>query len=138
MYGRVHANLRNLPLLLLPGLQFQIKFTKFNIVSNVLSSKADTGDVFRFLDTTLHVRHEIPSPTIHLAHAKALEKANARFDMNSVVLKTLTFGAVVKNASIDNAMLGNAFCSQCFETSFSRNHRSLTPATSGISVSTTS
>ena len=41
---------------------------------------------------TLHVRHVKPSPTIQLAHAKALKKVNAQYDMTRVALKTFTFG----------------------------------------------
>jgi hypothetical protein len=89
----------------MPLVQLQIKLTKSKSAFYVLSSKADTGAVFRFLDVTLHVRHVKPSPTIQLAHAKALEKVNGRHDMTIVVLKTVTLGAGSKCVSIDNAVL---------------------------------
>jgi hypothetical protein len=69
MCGRVHGDLFNVPRLLLPGVQLQIKFTKSKSDIYVMSAKADA---------TLHVKHVKPSPTIQLAHAKALEKLNAR------------------------------------------------------------
>ena len=52
------------------------------------------------------MRHEKPSPTLQLAHAKALVKVNARYDMIRVALKTFTFEAVMKCVSMDNAVLG--------------------------------
>jgi hypothetical protein len=106
MYGRVHGDLFNVPRILLPGVQLQIKFTKSKSDFYVMSAKADTEAVFRFLDATLHVRHVKPSPTIQLAHTRALEKVNARYDMTRVALKTFTFGAGIKSVSIDNAVLG--------------------------------
>jgi hypothetical protein len=86
--------------------QLQIKFKKSKNDFYVMSTKADTGAVFKFLDATLHVRHVKPSPTIQLAYAKALENVNARYDMTRVSLKTFTFGAGSKSLSIDNAVLG--------------------------------
>jgi hypothetical protein len=47
-----------------------------------------------------------PSPTIEMAHTKALEKVNARYDMTTVAIKTFIFGARSKSVSIDNAVLG--------------------------------
>jgi hypothetical protein len=43
-----------------------------------MNTKPETEAIFRFLDATLHVRDVKPSPTIHLAHAKTLEKVKAR------------------------------------------------------------
>jgi len=62
-------------------------FTISNSDFYVISTKADTGAIYKFLDATLHVKHVKPSPTIPLAHAKALEKVNARYDMTRVSLK---------------------------------------------------
>ena len=70
-----------------------------------MSTKAGTATVFKFLDAPLHVRHVKPSPTIQLAHAKTLDKVNARYDMTRLALKTFTFGAGSKSVSIDNAVL---------------------------------
>ena len=70
-----------------------------------MNTKTDTVSVFKFLDATLHVRHMKQSPTIQLAHAKALEKVNARY-MTKATVKTFTFGAGSKSLSVDNALLG--------------------------------
>jgi len=56
MYERVYPDLFNVPRLLPHGVQLQPKFTKSKTDLYVLSSKADTGAVFRFLEATLHVR----------------------------------------------------------------------------------
>ena len=70
MYGHVHSYLLNVSRLLLPGVQLQIKFTRSKSDFIAPSNKADFGAVFRFLDSTLHVRHVIPSLTLHLAQPK--------------------------------------------------------------------
>jgi hypothetical protein len=106
MYGRVYGDLFNVPRLLQPEVPLQIKFTKSKNVFFVVSTRVDTGTVFKFLDATLHVRHVKPWPSIQLAHAKALEKVNDRYDMTTAALKTLTFGAGSKSVSIDSAVLG--------------------------------
>jgi hypothetical protein len=103
MYGRVHGDLFNVPQLVLPGVQLQIK-SKSDFY--VLSTKTEKGAVFRCIDATLHMRHLKPSLTIQLAHAKALEKVNARYDMTRVALKAFTFGAGSKFVSIEKAVLG--------------------------------
>jgi hypothetical protein len=106
MYGRFHGDLFNVPHLLLPGIQFQIKFTKYKSDFYILSTKTEKGAVFRFIDATLHVGHVKPSSAVELAHAKALERVNARYDMTRVALNTFTFGAGSKSVSTDNAVLG--------------------------------
>jgi hypothetical protein len=102
MCGRVHGDLFNVPRLLLPGVHLHIKFTKSKNDFYVMSTKADTGAIFKFLAATLQVRHVKPPPTIQLAHAKALEKVNARY-MTTVVLKH-SFGAGSKSVSTENVV----------------------------------
>lgn len=70
-------------------------------------SKVDTGTVFGFLDATLNVRHVKQSSTIHLAHAKHLQKVDARYDITRVALKIFCLRVVSKSLSIDIAVLGN-------------------------------
>jgi hypothetical protein len=84
MYGRIHADIFKVPRLLLPGVQLQIKFTKSKTDVYVMSTKADTGSVLKFLSATLNMRHVKPSPTIQVVHAKYLDKVNARYDMTRV------------------------------------------------------
>jgi hypothetical protein len=74
MYERVQSYLFNVPLLLLTGLELQIKFAKSKSEFYVLRSKVDTGAVYIFLDAAKHVRLVRPSPTMRLAHAKAWKR----------------------------------------------------------------
>jgi hypothetical protein len=104
MYGRVHGDLFNVPRLLLPSVQLHIMFTKSKDVY-IPSPKSENGASFKFRNATLHVRNVKPSPNIQLAHAKALENVNTRYDMTSVAFKT-TYGEGSKFVSIDNAVQG--------------------------------
>ena len=104
--GKLHADLFNVSTLLIPGVQIQIKLDKSKPDFYLLSDKADAKAVFKFSDATLFVRHVKPNPGIFIAHSRALEKANARYDITKVVLKTFTFSSGSKSLSIDNAVLG--------------------------------
>jgi len=53
MYGSVHGDLFNVPRLLLPEVQMQIKFTKSKSDFYILSSNSDTRAVFKFQEATL-------------------------------------------------------------------------------------
>jgi len=85
------------PQLLLPLVQLQIKFTKSKSDFYVMRTKADTGAVFKVLEATIHVKRLKPPHTIQLAHAKALKKVNAGYDMSRVMLKKFTIGAGSKS-----------------------------------------
>jgi hypothetical protein len=106
MYGRVHGDLFNVPLVFLRGVQLEIKSTKSKSDFNVLSSMSNSSAFFKFLDATLRLRHVTPSPTILLNHTRALEKVNPRYDVSRVSLTTFTYRAGYILVSIDNAVLG--------------------------------
>ena len=105
--GRLHTDLCNVPLFLLPRVPLQIKLTRARPSFYLMNKSADTKTTFKFLDAYLLVRRVQPNPAILKAHEKALEKgALARYNMTRVDLKTFTFLAGPKSRSIDNAVLG--------------------------------
>ena len=106
MFGKLHADIFNVPTLLIPGVQIQVKLDRSKNEFYLLSTQADAYAVFKFTDAALYVRHVKPNPSILIAHAQALKKANARYDVRKVAQKTLTFGSGSKTLSIANAVLG--------------------------------
>ena len=106
LFGQLHAHIFNVPTLLIPGVQIQVKLDRSKSEFYLLTTKHDAKAVFKLTDAALYVRHVKPNPSILIAHTQALKKANARYDVTKVALKTFTFGSGSKSLSIDNAVLG--------------------------------
>ena len=71
LFSRLHSDFCNVPQLLLPGVQMQIKLTKAKRSFYILAKATDSKATFKFLDAQFvnRVRH---CPAIHLAHANAV------------------------------------------------------------------
>jgi hypothetical protein len=106
MYGKLHADIFNVSTLMMPGVNIQVKLTKSKEAFYLLGESPDPKVKFQFLDATLYVRKFKPSPSILLAHSKALTKTNARYDVTRVDVRTFTFGPGQRTLSIDNAVIG--------------------------------
>jgi hypothetical protein len=107
LFGRLHTDLCNIPLFLLPRVLLQIKLKKARPSFYLMNKSTDTKTTFKFLDAYLLVRHVQPNPVILEAQEKALENgALARYNMTRVDLKTFTFSTGSKSRSIDNEVLG--------------------------------
>ena len=77
-----------MPTLLIPGVQIQVKLDRSKSEFHLLNTKNDAKAVFKFNDATLYVRHVKPNASILIAHTQALRKANARYDVRKVALKS--------------------------------------------------
>jgi len=107
LFGRLHSDLFNVPLVLLPGLSLQIRLTKTRPSFYMMSKEADSKTTFKFLVAQLLVKRVKPDPVTLLAHTATLNTgALARYNMTRVELKTFTFSAGSKSLSIDNAVYG--------------------------------
>ena len=82
LFERLHTDLCNIPLFLLPKVQLQIKLTNARPKFYLMNKSADTKITFKFLDAHLMVRRVQPNPLILSAHETALaEGALARYVM---------------------------------------------------------
>lgn len=106
MIGKLHGDIFNVPILLLPRVSLDIKLTKAKEAFYILSESADSKARFQFLDAALYVKKVKPAPSILMSHMKALEKVNARYDITRVDVRSFTFGAGQSTISIDNAVIG--------------------------------
>jgi len=89
LYGRIHSDICNVPLYLIPGVRLKIKLTKAKS-SFYLMNKNDSTTVFKFLDAQLFVNRVRPSPSLLLAHYTTLSQgALARYNLTIVELKDL-------------------------------------------------
>jgi len=107
LFGRLHSDQFNFPLVLLPGVNLQIRLTKSRPSFCMVSKEADSKTTFKFFDAQLLVKRVKPDPVTLLAHTATLNTgALARYNMTRVELKTFTFSVGSKSLSIDNAVLG--------------------------------
>jgi len=107
LFGRLHSDLFNFPLVLLPGVSLEIRLTKARPSFYMMSKEVDTKTTFKFSDAQLLVKRVKPDPATLLAHTATLNTgALARYNMTRSELKTFTFSAGSKSLSIDNAVLG--------------------------------
>jgi len=73
LFVRLHSDICNVPLYLLPGVRLQIRLTKARPSFYLMNKSVDSKIVFKFLDDQLLVRRVRPNPTILLAHTATLK-----------------------------------------------------------------
>jgi len=107
LFGRLHSELFNRPLVLLPGVSLQNSLTKDRPSFYMISKEADSKTTFNFLDAHILVTRIKPDPVMWLAHTSNLNTAAlARYNMTIVEFKIFPFSAGSKSLYIDNAVLG--------------------------------
>jgi len=107
LFSRLHSDICNVPLYLVPGVKLQIRLTKARPSFYLMNKSVDSKTVFKFLDAQLLLRRLRPNHAILLAHNSTPNKGSlARYNLTRVELKTFTFSAGSKSLSIDSAVLG--------------------------------
>jgi len=72
LYGRLHCDLFVVPLVLLPGVNLQIRLTKARPSFYMMSKEADSKTTIKFLDSQLLVKRVKPEPVSLVAHTATL------------------------------------------------------------------
>ena len=107
LHGRIHSDICNVPLYLIPGVRLQIKLSKAKPSFYPMNIDAGKKTVFKFLDAQLLIIRVRPSPSLLLAHNIARGKgALARYNLTSVEQKSFTFSSGAQSLSRDNSVLG--------------------------------
>ena len=70
LFGRLHSDLFNVPLVLLPGVNIQIRLKKARPLFYMMSKEADSKTTFKFLDALLLVKRVKTDPVTPLAHVE--------------------------------------------------------------------
>jgi len=108
LYGRVHADICNVPHFILPGVRIQFRFTKARQAFFLMHYNSSSSVQLKFLDAQLFVNHIKPNPAILMAHNAVLLKGeHARYNVRRVEVKMFTFPKGSKSLSIDNAAPGS-------------------------------
>jgi len=87
LFGRLHSDAFNVPLVLLPGVSLQIRLTKPRPRFCMMSKESDSKTPFKFLDAQLLVKRVKPDPVTLLANTATPNKgALARYNKTRVDL----------------------------------------------------
>ena len=106
MIGRIHSDIFFQSKYLLNGVNMKIKLIR-NKNEFCLVSSADGPDYkVQILEATLFVRRMKISPSIQLAHSRALEKGNAKYPIRRVLCKMMSVPAGNITLSQDHVFLG--------------------------------
>jgi len=73
LFGRLHTDLCNVPLFLMPKVPLLIKLTKARPCFYLMNKNVDTKTTFKFLDAYLMFRRVQPNPVIMSTQETALE-----------------------------------------------------------------
>jgi hypothetical protein len=107
LYGRIHADICNVPSYILSNIKLQIKFTKARTSFFLMNKDKESKVEFKFLDAQLHVKRIKSNPAILAAHNEYLSKGIlARYNFTRVEMKTFTYSGGSQSLSIVNAVLG--------------------------------
>jgi len=107
MYGRLHADICNVPKLTVNGVKMQIKLTEAKPAFYLLSNKEDSKVFFKVLEALLYVKRIRPSAGIITAHNEALRAGYpVRYNITRIELKSFTFAEGTHSLSMDNEVLG--------------------------------
>lgn len=105
LIGHLHCDIFNQEKYLLNGVELRVRLVRSRNSFILMGANGKTGKL-QINDASLLVRKLKISPTILLAHAKALEVSTAKYPITRTDLKVLTIPAGIQSKSLDNIYLG--------------------------------
>lgn len=105
LYGKIHADMLNQPLLLLNNVILRIALTLNNPEFYMFTSLANDKSTLKIIEATLYVKHCTINPNILIAHHKILEKTNAKYHYKRCEVKSFTVGKG-NSINLDNIVIG--------------------------------
>jgi hypothetical protein len=103
--GKLHCDLFSTQKLLLNGVDIRLTLLK-NKREICLMGANNDDPIVKFLDATLLVRRVDVSPSIKIAHNKALATHKAKYPFKKVEMQTVTLPQGTRQQSIENLFLG--------------------------------
>jgi len=105
MIGRIHADMFFQSRYLLNEVDVKIKLTRSRDEFCTMSAAANASKV-KVVSATLFMRKVKLSPSVFLAHAKALENTTAKYPISRVVCKTLTIPTQLMDVNYEKLFSG--------------------------------
>jgi hypothetical protein len=106
MMGRLHCDLFFQEKLMISSVGMHLRLVQSKSAFVIMSETQDAKYVVEIVKATLRVRKVRISPTVALAHAKALEYGNAKYPMQRVECKTFTVPANHLSVNQENVFMG--------------------------------
>lgn len=105
MIGHLHCDVFNQDRFLLNGVEVRLRLVRSKD-SFCLMNNSNTDYKIHISEATLLVRRVKVSPTILIAHAKALSTTSAKYPITRVEIKTFTMHSGIVGDSLENVILG--------------------------------
>lgn len=106
LYGKVHADMLNQPLLLLNNIDIRLAFSLNKPEFYLLTDSGTDDTMIKILEATIYVKHCTINPDVLLAHHKLLESMNMKYHYKRCEVKSYTIGAKGTSLNLDNIVLG--------------------------------
>lgn len=106
LYGKIHCDMLNQPLLLLNNVDFRLKLQMNRPEFYILTNDDDDETILKVLDATLYMKSCTINPKILLTHQLMLQKTPANYSYKRVEIKSFTIAPRGNSVSIDNIVLG--------------------------------
>lgn len=106
LYGKLHCDMLNQPLLLLNNVDFRIKLQLNRPEFFIVSNAKDDSSTLKILDATLYMKSCSINPKVLLSHQMMLEKTPAIYSYKRVEIKSFTIAPRGNSISLDNIVLG--------------------------------
>ena len=105
LYGRIHADMLNQPLLLLNNVNLRITLTLNKPDFFFITNQTNDESKLKILEAALYVKHCTINPNILVAHHKTLERTNAKYHYKRCEIKSFTVGKG-NSINLDNIVIG--------------------------------
>lgn len=105
LYGKLHADVLNQPLLMLNNVSLRISLTLNKPEFFLITNEQNDNSKVKILEAALYVKHCTINPNILVAHHKTLERTNAKYHYKRCEVKSFTVGRG-NSINLDNIVIG--------------------------------
>ena len=106
MMGRLHVDLFFKDIFLLNGVSVKIRLVRSKDAFSLIAGGQNPDYKEQIVDAVLFARRAVLSPTVHMAHIKALEKGRAKYPIRPVDWKVYSIPQGAMSHTHDNLFLG--------------------------------
>lgn len=105
LYGKLHADMLNQPLLLLNNVDLRISLNLNKPEFYLITDQENANSKVKILEAALYVKHCTINPNVLVAHHKTLDRTNAKYHYKRCEVKSFTVGKST-SINLDNIVIG--------------------------------
>lgn len=106
LIGPVHSDIFFQEKLMMNGIDMSLKFIRAKNEFAIMSSAQNPNFAVQIINASMFIKKVSVAPTIRLAHGRALQRANAKYAIDRVALKSFSIPAGTRVSNHDNLYLG--------------------------------